>query len=52
MYCSVKQGYFNRTVLFYGQYHNGTIDGYNLPLAYLTVTGVAYGMFIVMLVYR
>ncbi|XP_065900094.1 transmembrane channel-like protein 7 isoform X2 [Dysidea avara] len=46
------QGYFNRTVLFYGQYHNGTIDGYNLPLSYLMVTGVVYGMFVVMLVYR
>ena len=52
MISDYMQGYFNRTVLFYGQYFNGTINGYNLPLSYLTMTGIVYGMFLVLLVYR
>ena len=46
------KGYFNRTGLFYGQYYNGTINGYNMPLGYLTMTAAVYGMFLILLVYR
>jgi len=52
MYLLGFKGYFNRTGLFYGQYYNGTVGGYNMPLAYLSTTAVVYGTFLILLVYR
>lgn len=49
---ALGQGIFNETVLFYGRYGNTTSSGYNLPVAYLFLTGVVYAVSIVLLVYR
>ena len=46
------QGVFNETVLFYGRYGNGTIGGYNLPVAFLFVTGIVYTISVALLVYK
>ena len=46
------QGVFNETVLFYGRYGNTDFGGYNLPVAYLFVTGIVYTVSVVLLVYK
>ena len=49
---ALGQGIFNETVLFYGRYGNTDFGGYNLPVAYLMVTGIVYTISVVLLVYK
>lgn len=48
------QGLFNRTLLFHGWYTNGTVVGnsYDLPLAFIFITGLIYASSILLLVYK
>ena len=51
------KGIFNDTILFHGRYTNETVETvahvrYNLPLAYLLLTGAIYLMCVVLLVYK
>ena len=46
------QGLFNETMLFQGQYTNQFVGGYNLPLAFILLTGFVYLVSIALLVYK
>lgn len=45
-------GFFNETLLFQGVYPNTSIGGYNISLAFLFVTGIIYGLGVILLVYK
>lgn len=51
------KGIFNDTILFHGRYTNETVQvigstKYNLPVAYLLLTGAVFLMCVVLLVYK
>lgn len=50
------QGLFNKTLLFHGWYSNDTLSavgrGYELPVAFLVMTGFVYTVSVVLLVYK
>ena len=51
------RGIFNDTVLFHGRYTNETIEvignvKYNLPLAYILLTGTVFLISVILLVYK
>lgn len=46
------QGLFNETLLFHGQYTNQVVGSYNLPLAFISLTGFIYLVSIALLVYK
>ena len=46
------QGLFNETLLFHGQYTNQIVGSYNLPLAFISLTGFIYLVSIALLVYK
>ena len=50
----VGQGLFNTTLLFHGWYTNGDVvgDSYNMPLAFVSITGLIYVSSILLLVYK
>ena len=54
---ALGRGIFNDTVLFQGRYTNETIQvvgntKYNLPLAYLLLTGTVFVISLLLLVYK
>lgn len=46
------QGIFNETLLFQGQYTNRALGGYNIPIAFLLLTGFVYVVSVILLVYK
>lgn len=51
------KGIFNDTVLFHGRYTNESVEivgstKYNLPLAYILLTGAVFVISVVLLVYK
>lgn len=54
---ALGRGIFNDTVLFQGRYNNRVVRvigsvGYNLPLAYLLLTGTVFLISVVLLVHK